>query len=132
MTNIDVARNAYLAFNGVDLDAVLSVLDCTIVWRPALGNPYRPTGGAWIGHDAIIENLFARLATEWEGFAFHPEQYHDAGDRIVVEGRYFGTCRTTGKTLSAPACHILSIKDEKITHFQQYLDTAQLQDVMGV
>lgn len=131
MTNIEFARKAYAAFNSVDVEAVLAVLDSAVVWRPASGNPYRPSEGEWTGHDAIVENLFVRLAADWDGFAFHPEHYHDAGDRIVVEGRYVGTCISTGKTLNAPACHVLSVRDHKITCFQQYLDSAQLQDVMG-
>ena len=131
MTNIEFAKTAYAAFNSVDLAAVLAVLDQAVVWRPASGNPYRPAEGEWIGHDAIVENLFIRLAADWDRFAFHPERFHDAGDAIIVEGRYTGTFRGNGRTLDAAACHVLTVRNHKITRFQQYLDSAQLQDVMG-
>jgi len=51
--------------------------------------------------------------------------------RVVVEGRYTGTFKTTGKTLDAQVCHVFKIRDGKFTSFQQFVDTAQLQDVMG-
>ena len=61
----------------------------------------------------------------------NPKQFHDAGDTVVVEGRYTGTYKATGKSLDAQVTHIWSLRDGKVTSFQQYVDTAQLQEVMG-
>ena len=72
-----------------------------------------------------------RLATEWEGFTVHPGEFHDAGSVVVVEARYTGTYKQTGKKLDAQVCHVWKIRDGKVTSFQQYVDTAQLQDVEG-
>jgi ketosteroid isomerase-like protein len=36
-----------------------------------------------------------------------------------------------GRSLDAQACHVWKLRDGKIVSFQQYADTAQLQDVMG-
>jgi ketosteroid isomerase-like protein len=47
----------------------------------------------------------------------------------VVEARYTGTYKATGKKLAAQVCHIRKLRDGKITSFQQYVDTAQLQEV---
>jgi uncharacterized protein len=46
-------------------------------------------------------------------------------------GRYVGTYKPTGKSLDAQVCHVLKFRDGKLTSFQQFVDTAQLQDVMG-
>lgn len=51
---------------------------------------------------------------------------------VVVEARYTGTFKETGKELDAQVCHIWKIRDGKVASFQQYVDTAQLQDVEGV
>jgi ketosteroid isomerase-like protein len=72
-----------------------------------------------------------RLATEWDGFTVHAGEFHDAGDVVVVEGRYTGTYKETGKRLDAQVCHVWKIRDGKVASFQQYVDTAQLQDVEG-
>ncbi len=89
-----------------------------------------PSGEAWVGPDAILNTLFVRLGTEWEGFAVHPKLFLDAGDSVIVEARYGGTYKATGKVMDAQVCHICDVKDGKATRFQQYLDTATFQDVM--
>jgi hypothetical protein len=48
-----------------------------------------------------------------------------------VEGRYTGTYKKTGRKFDAQVCHVWKIRDGKITSFQQYVDTAQMQDVTG-
>ena len=57
----------------------------------AESNPYRPSGEAWVGPDAVLNNLFMRLGAEWDGFAVHPKSFHGAGDSVIVEARYSGT-----------------------------------------
>ena len=44
---------------------------------------------------------------------------------VVVEARYTGTYKQTGKKLDAQVCHIWKIRDGKIMSFRQYTDTAQ-------
>jgi ketosteroid isomerase-like protein len=73
-----------------------------------------------------------KLAEEWDGFTVHPGTYHDAGDVVVVEARYSGKYKATGKDIDAQVCHAWTIKGGKVTKFQQYMDTAHMQDVMGV
>jgi len=102
-----------------------------IRWYQAEGNPYRPTGEAWVGPDAVLNNLFMRLGAEWDGFSVHPKSFHNAGDSVIVEARYTGTYKPTGKSMDTQVCHVWDIKDGKVTRFQQYVDTAKLQDVMG-
>jgi ketosteroid isomerase-like protein len=50
---------------------------------------------------------------------------------VVVECRYTGVHRTTGKSLDAQACHVWKLAGGKVTSFQQYVDTAQLYGAMG-
>ena len=78
-----------------------------------------PSGEAWVGPDAVVSNLFARLGAEWEAFAVHPKTYHDAGDTVVVEARYSGTYKDTGKSLDTQVCHAWSFKNGRMIRFQQ-------------
>jgi ketosteroid isomerase-like protein len=108
------------------------MMDPNIQWSEAEGNPYQPSGKAWHGPDAIVQNLFMKIGQDFEGtFVVHPKDFQDAGDKVVVEGRYTGTFKTTCKTLDAQVCHVFKIRDGKFTSFQQFVDTAQLQEVMG-
>ena len=72
-----------------------------------------------------------KLGAEWDGtFAVHPKDFHDAGDTVVVEARYSGTYTATGKELDAQVCHVWKLRDGKVTSFQQFVDTGQMQSVM--
>ncbi len=131
MSGAALLAGLYEAFGRGDVPTVLAAMDPQIRWHEAEGNPYMPSGEAWVGPDAIVANLFMKLAEEWDGFTVHPASYHDAGDVVAVEGRYTGRYRGTGKTIDAQFCHLWSVTDGKITKFQQYVDTGKFQDVMG-
>lgn len=131
MDNTQILKGLYDAFARGDVAAVLGGMSPDIRWHEAEGNPYQPSGEAWVGPEAILTNLFMKLATEWDGFAVHPKTFHGAGDTVVVEARYSGTYKATGKSLDAQVCHVWDVRDGKVTRFQQYTDTAKFQDAMG-
>jgi ketosteroid isomerase-like protein len=132
MDNVQAIRGLYDAFARGDIPAVFAGFDPKIEWREAEGNPYSMKGEAWVGSDEILENLFMKLGTEWDGFSVHPNEFHDAGDTVVVEGRYTGTFKGTGKSMDAQMCHVFKMRDGKVASFQQFVDTAQWQSVVGL
>jgi ketosteroid isomerase-like protein len=129
--NVESVKALYAAFARGDIPAVLGAMDPAIEWREAEGNPYEPSGSAWIGPDTIMQKLLTRIGAEWDYFRVVPRTFHDAGSVVVVELRYEGKYKSTGKSLDAQACHIISLRDGRITAFQQFVDTAQVQDVLG-
>lgn len=131
MSGVKIVEDLYGAFARGDVPSVLAGMDPEIHWHEAEGNPYMPSGEAFVGPNAILENLFVKLGEDWDGFAVHPDSYHDAGDVVVVEARYSGTHNGTGKPLDVQVCHIWTLKEGKAVKFQQYVDTAKLQEVMG-
>jgi ketosteroid isomerase-like protein len=131
MGNVEIMQGGYEAFGRGDVPGVLGLFDPNIEWREAESNPYKPDGKAWIGGDAIVQNLFMRLGSEWDGFTVTPTKFHDAGDTVVAECRYTGVHKATGKSIDAQACHVWTFSDGKVKSFQQYLDTAQMQHAMG-
>jgi ketosteroid isomerase-like protein len=131
MSNRQLIEGIYAAFGKGDVPTVLGAFDPKIEWREAESNPYEMSGKPWIGGEAITQNLFVKLAEEWDGFTVTPRTYHDAGDSVVVEGRYTGTHETTGKSLDAQFCHVWRVSGGRVTGFQQYCDTARMQDATG-
>jgi uncharacterized protein len=103
MGNVEILKDAYEAFGHGDIPSVLATFDPNIEWREAEGNPYKPDGEPWIGSDAVTQNLFMKLGSEWDGFTVTPKEFHDAGDTIAVECRYTGVHNATGKSLNAHA-----------------------------
>jgi ketosteroid isomerase-like protein len=130
MDNVSLLKNLYAAFGRGDMPTVLGAMSPDIHWHEAEGNPYMPSGEALVGPDAVLNDLFLKLGTEWDGFTVHPKSYHDAGDSVIVEARYTGTYKASGKSMDTQVCHVWDVKDGKATRFQQYVDTAKLQDVM--
>lgn len=131
MSNTEIVASLYDAFGRGDIAAVLGLLDPEVRWHEAEGNPYKPNGEAWVGPDAVVSNLFEKMGEDWTEFAVHPSLFHEAGSVVTVEGRYVAEHRGTGKALDCQVCHVWTVEDGKITKFQQYVDTAQMQDVMG-
>lgn len=131
MDNVSLLESLYAAFGWGDIPTVLGTMSPEIRWYEAESNPYMPSGKAWIGPDAVLNNLFMKLGAEWDGFTVHPKSFHDAGDSVIVEARYTGTYKATGKSMDTQVCHVWDVKDGKVTRFQQYVDTAKLLDVMG-
>jgi ketosteroid isomerase-like protein len=128
--NVDLIRAVYDAFAAGDVPGVLARFAPDIVWNEAENFPYADRN-PYEGPDAIVSGVFARLAGEWDGFAAVPEEYLDAGDTVVVLGRYHGTCKATGKPLHAQLAHVWRVRDGKAAAFQQYTDTLQAARVTG-
>jgi len=131
MNNMSLLKNLYDAFGRGDIASVLGAMSPEIEWYEAESNPYMPSGKAWVGPDAVLNNLFMKLGVEWDGFTVRPKFFHDAGNSVIVEARYSGTYKATGKSMDTQVCHVWDLKDGKVTRFQQYVDTAKLQEVMG-
>ena len=72
MSSVEKAKALYGAFATGDAPTVLAGMDPGIRWSEAEGNPYQPSGVAWVGPQALVDNLFMKLATEWENFSVHP------------------------------------------------------------
>jgi ketosteroid isomerase-like protein len=131
VSNVALLKNLYEAFGRGEMPTVLGAMSPDIRWHQAEHNPYNPSGDAWVGPEAIVNHLFVRLGAEWDGFDVQPSAFHDAGDTVVVEARYKGVYKSTGKRLDAQVCHVWDVKDGKIVRFQQYADTEQLNAVVA-
>jgi hypothetical protein len=127
--NVDLVRAAYAAFGRGDMSAVLDVMDPKIDFRVAENSPYY-RGSAYVGRDDV-GSLFARIPVDWDGFEIVPELYHDAGDVVVMRGRYRGKYNATGKSMYVQVVHFWTVRNGKLAEFQQYIDTAALREVTG-
>lgn len=109
------------AFARGDVPAVLAILSPDIRWTEAEGFPY---GGTYVGPDAVLENVFARLGSKWDGYAAVPEEITASGETMVALGEYSGTYNATGKSFRAPFGHVFKFGDGRVPSFRQHIDTA--------
>jgi ketosteroid isomerase-like protein len=130
MSNGEIIRGLYAAFAKGDVPTVLGAMDPNIEWNEAEGFMY---GGTYTGTNAIVENIFMKFATEWEGFSVVADKIVDGGDGSVVSlGNYSGKYLKTGKSMSVPFAHAWDLRDGKITKMRQYLDTLVVARDLGL
>ena len=126
-TNVDTVKELYAAFEKGDLTTVREKMAPDIEWYEAENFPY-DDGNPYIGPDAVLDGVYARLTGEWNGFAEELRNVFDAGERVVTVGYYTGTYKPTGRSVRAQFAHVWTLRDGMVTAFQQYADTAQFRE----
>ena len=123
--NVAVVDGLYQAFAKGDVPAVLAVMDAGIVWNEAEGFPYADQN-PYIGPEAVLNGVFARIGAEWEYWNLTDIQLHDmSNNQVLATLRYKAKHKTTGKMIDSQTAHLWTLKDGKITAFQQFTDTKQ-------
>ena len=128
--NVNIMRQGYEAFNRGDIDTVMGLLDESIEWQEpdVEGLPIR---GTHHGPEAVANNVFQPLGETWDDFQVVAEEFLDAGERVVVLGRFQGTAKATGRTVDAPFAHVWTMRDGKLVHHRNYTETATLLQALG-
>ncbi|MEZ5040308.1 MAG: nuclear transport factor 2 family protein [Saprospiraceae bacterium] len=123
--NVAVVDGLYQAFAKGDVPAVLAVMDADIVWNEAENFLYADNN-PYIGPEAVLNGVFARIGAEWEYWNLAGIQLHDmTNDMVLATLRYQAKHKTTGKTIDSQTAHLWTLKYGKITAFQQFTDTKQ-------
>jgi len=129
--NVALIRGVYEAFAKGDVPGVLGALDAKVEWNEAEHFTYW-NGAPFIGPDAIVANVFARIPQDFDGFGVEVKRIVGDGDTVLVEARYRGTAKKTGKRLDVQVAHVWDVRSGKVVRFQQYVDTWQVAQVTGV
>ena len=128
MNNVDLVAGVYAAFGKGDVPKLLGAMHPQIQWTETAGYKY---GGIFRSPQAVLENVFARIQVDFESFTVDVERLIDAGNVVVMQGHYVGKGKATGKSVRAAVAHILEISDGKIVRFDQYVDSATLNPLIG-
>lgn len=123
-THSDTITNVYAAFASGDVPTVLGALAPNVSWTEAEGFPY---GGTYVGPDAVLQNVFVKLGSEWDGYAAVPHELIANADTVVALGEYSGTYKATGKGFKAPFAHVWKFGAGRVISFRQHTDTAVVQ-----
>ncbi|HSF54763.1 MAG TPA: nuclear transport factor 2 family protein [Algoriphagus sp.] len=125
--NSAIIDGLYKAFAKGDIPKVLSGMDPKIVWNAAESSPYAD-GSPYVGPDAILNGVFARIGAEHEYFNLKDIVLHEmSNDKVLATLRYDGKFKN-GKDYDAQVAHLWSLKDGKVVAFQQFMDTKKLHE----
>lgn len=126
--NTEVIGGLYKAFSAGDIPAVLASLDEKVVWMEAEGNALAD-GNPYIGPEAVLNGVFARVGADHEYFKLEDIELHEmSGNKVLATLRYDAKVKETGKAYNAQVAHLWTLKDGKVIGFQQYVDTKKLAD----
>jgi ketosteroid isomerase-like protein len=129
--NTTIIDGLYKAFSAGDIPAVLGAMDANIVWNEAEGNRYAD-GNPYTGPDAVLNGVFSRIGADHEYFKLENIELHEmSNNKVLATLRYNAKVKETGKTYNAQAAHLWTLKNGKVSAFQQYVDTKKLYDAMG-
>lgn len=127
-SNVELVKGVYAAFGTGDVPKVLGSMHPQIQWTETAGFKY---GGIYRSPQAVLENVFAVIPVDFESFSIDVERLIDAGNVVVMQGHYVAKGKATGKSVRAAVTHILEISDGKIVRFDQYVDSATINQVIG-
>lgn len=123
--NLAVVDGLYQAFAKGDIPGALGAMDANIVWNEAENFPYADKN-PYIGPEAVLNGVFARIGADWEYWKLTGIQLHDMSNNMVLATlRYDAKHKITGKVIDSQTAHLWTLKDGKITAFQQFTDTKQ-------
>src|SRR4051794_5142452 len=128
MSNADILRRGYAAFAAGDLPQVLAVLNDDIEWTEPAGFVY---GGTFTGVDAVVQNIFARLASEWDTYLVEPDMFICEGDQVAALGWLSGTYKATGIAFRARFVHWWTMTDGRASRFEAIADTVKIAEAVS-
>jgi ketosteroid isomerase-like protein len=121
--NLNVVRDAYLAYRNRNFDALRNCLAEDVKWF-AIGSPNLiPTAGTRYGRDQV-EQYFATLDGLEDIQSFEPEEFVVEGDKVVAMGDLERRIDSTGKLLQSPWVHVFTVRHGKICEFRSFYDPA--------
>lgn len=88
-------------------------------------------GGVYDSGEAMLRQCWARVFAIVDVRPIPAEYLPVPDDRIIVLGRYEGTARATGRSLSAAFAHVLRFADNKVCELIQITDTAHWHDALA-
>ena len=121
MSPKDVVAAAYATFAAGDTDAWAKLHTDNLTFT-IFGQ--LPQSGVFVGTDAVIEGVFAKIPTLWPEFTLTPINIDVVGDTVYVHNKM------TGEGLDSETMHIFTLRNGKIASFKAFEDTDSMRLAM--
>ena len=130
-TNIQTVQKLYNNFAIGDIPAVGTLMHEKIEWNEAENFPYAD-GNPYIGFDAILNGVFARIGSEWDYWNLTGLELHEmTNDKILATGRYQAKYKKNGQVINLQMAHLWTLENGKVIRFQQFADTKGITDAIS-
>lgn len=120
--NKEIVKQAYENFKSGNIESLLGQLSDSVEWQlPDIENV--PFAGKRSGR-ASVAQFFSLLTEDQDALQFEPQEFIAEGEKVVALGQYLWRVKSTGREYGGQWAHVFTIRDGKITGFQEYMDTA--------
>jgi ketosteroid isomerase-like protein len=126
--NIELARRAYEAFSRGDLQAALDFIDADVEIHEGQD---LPDGGVYRRHQGFLANVSA-WSEVFAELRFEPEDFVDAGDRLLVLVRVSGRGKASGAEFEQRQAHVWTVRDGKGVRLEFFSDRAEAERAVGL
>ncbi len=127
--NVELARQAYGAYNRGGINGILEYLDPAVEWR----NPIEsPNASVFVGPEGVVE--WQRMVDDaFEEMHFEPERIEELPDgRILAVLRFRMRARASEVDAEVPIAHLITWRDGKATAPSMYTSEAEALEAAGL
>ena len=118
--DVDTINGAYDAFARQDIEGVMAAFDDAIDWDVPDSVPW---GGHYRGKDEV-GGFFGKLGEYVDELNVEPQDYIDAGDKVVATGRHHGNIG--GESFETRFAMVWTMEGGKAVAFKEYSDMTPL------
>jgi ketosteroid isomerase-like protein len=115
--SVELVRRVYLAWQGGDVDELLSLLDPEVSWSPVLR--FLEGESAAVGHREL-RRWFRRIRITYRSLRPSPERFEDHGSRVLVLGRLVGASRLAEGDLDVAVAWLWTVRAGRIVAMQAF------------
>ena len=126
--NVEIVRRGYERFNDGNIEGFLELCDPALEFRDL---PDLPGSGVVVGHDAM-RAWWAQLYEAFDDLRFHPDEFIDAGDHVVVVNHGTGRGKSSGAFVDIHFSNVWTLSDGKLTRCVSYSDHAEALEAAGL
>lgn len=126
MNKVELVQKGYQHFSEGNFVALLELFHPDIIWDECQGFPFIAGDGIFKGPEAVLQGVFSQLPIHYDGFRIDIVELFGSGEKVVMVGHCRGTYKATGKPFRANATHVWTVKNGKLVHFFQAVDTAEI------
>ena len=123
--NLKMVREGYAAFLRGDVQTILNDLADDVVWQSPYGAASHVPGSGERRGKAAVADWFKVVAETATFTTYDVRDYVATGDKVVALGHLAFTA-INGAKFESDFAHVFTIKDRKITHHQDFNDSAQI------
>jgi ketosteroid isomerase-like protein len=122
--NVDIVRKLFEDYRRGDYDEAIACLAPDVVYET--GQELAASG------PAAVRAMWERWDGAWVGLETVPEEYIDAGERVVVAVRYTGRGRGSGIELEDLLFDVYTLRDGKCVHKAEFRDRSEALAAAGL